>query len=418
LLSPHEERVCGLLAARAAAMRADLERFVAIPTGGGHAPGLDALRGLLTARLAALGAAIQLVPGAPRPDWLYSPASARGAASDSPSTPASVARRDSGGRGRPLLLVGHLDTVHDPRGPFQALTPAPDGATAIGPGCADMKGGIVVALHALEALAEAGLDLDWTFVLNSDEESGSYHSEPVLRHEAGRLVPRRGAGLVFEPAAEGGALVVERGGSGQFLLDVRGRAAHVGRDFFDGVSAVQALAQFILAAERLSDRQRGLIVNIGPLEGSEATNVVPPRARAWGNVRFPGPAEARELREKLEALATPGPAPGAPPAEPPVVRVLTSFIRPAKPLSDPTRRLAELARHVALSLGQALPFTRTGGVCDGNILQDAGLACIDTLGVRGGGLHTEREWVDLPSLVERAKLAALVMLRAAAADEP
>ncbi|MAY74953.1 MAG: hypothetical protein CMJ31_09625 [Phycisphaerae bacterium] len=95
----------------------------------------------------------------------------------------------------------------------------------------------------------------------------------------------------------------------------------------------------------------------------------------------------------------------------PAVSVFRSFNRPAKPETPEVRSLAMAARGVAEALGQELPFAKTGGVCDGNILQDAGLPTIDTLGVRGGGLHTPDEWIDLSSLVERSQLLAVLIYR-------
>jgi glutamate carboxypeptidase len=121
-------------------------------------------------------------------------------------------------------------------------------------------------------------------------------------------------------------------------------------------------------------------------------------------VRFKTPELGRELETRVHALATPGEAL-------PATMVFTSFNRPAKPLTPSVQKLADAARSAAEDLGQKLPFGATGGVCDGNILQDAGLAAIDTLGVRGGGLHTPEEWIEIPSLVERCQMLALLMAR-------
>ena len=264
-----------------------------------------------------------------------------------------------------------------------------------------MKGGLVIVLAALEAIEEAGIGASWTLVLNSDEETGSYHSERALRDAAAG----HDVGLVVEPALPDGSLVTERLGSGQFRVRAFGREAHVGRDFGAGVSAVTALAQRLVAIAALPDPERGVICNVGPVEGGSATNVVPDRASAWGNVRFETKAQADALEASIRRLGTSGDAM-------PRVEVLTSFNRPAKPLTPGTERLAFLARGAAEALGQRLGFGKTGGVCDGNILQDAGLATIDTLGVRGGGLHTSGEWIELASLVERCALLALVILRA------
>ncbi|VAX39269.1 hypothetical protein MNBD_PLANCTO03-829 [hydrothermal vent metagenome] len=302
-----------------------------------------------------------------------------------------------------MLIAGHLDTVHDPAGDFQALSIEPGGKRATGPGCVDMKGGLVIAVAALEALEEAGIDCGWSVLLNSDEETGSYHSNGALVSAA----KRHSVGLALEPALPGGELAVERMGAGQFCVRAHGRAAHVGRDFSSGISAVTALAEQLVQLAAIPDAERGLILSVGPLVGGQATNAVPEFAAGWGNVRFVDQAGAEELIEQLEALATEGEG-GLPRIE-----VVWDFNRPAKPMTEGTERLALLARAAAESLGQELPFAKTGGVCDGNQLQAAGLPTIDTVGVRGGGLHTLDEWIDLTSLVERCQLLAVLLSRVA-----
>lgn len=389
-----EERVIAMIGAKKAGLVRDLELLVGLPTGCGNKPALDETRERLCARLRALGADVELTPGIPSPDWLYGASAAR------IPPPTAICRR-AASSGRRVLLSGHLDTVHDPHGVFRSLSIRPDGKVATGPGCVDMKGGLVIALAALETLADAGVDVRWAFVLNSDEETGSYNSEAALRTAAGEA----DIGFVFEPALADGGLVIERPGSGQFFLEIKGRSAHVGRDFASGVSAVTALATQIARVAQLAAPQNGRIVNIGPIDGGHATNVVPDRARAWGNVRFASQEAARELEREVRALETDASAL-------PSVRVQTSFNRPAKPCTPAVKQLAELARGVASDLGQSLPFGKTGGVCDGNILQDAGLPVLDTLGVRGGGLHTSEEWIELESLVDRCRLAAVTIMRA------
>ncbi|MCB9848907.1 MAG: M20/M25/M40 family metallo-hydrolase [Phycisphaeraceae bacterium] len=395
-----ETRICEDLAGCHGAMLGDLARHVAIPTGGGHDPGLDEYRGLLLERLEAIGGAVELVEGDPRPVWLDF-----GAQSDD-AEPARMPPRTAvvrfHGNGPRILIACHLDTVFDPKGPFREMTIAPDGATAIGPGVVDMKGGVLTTLNALEALAGAGHCCNITLALTSDEETGSYASNRILRE----LAREADIGIATEPALPGGELVVERSGSGQFRVETRGRSAHVGRAFTDGVSAVTALAQAIIQIAAMPDPDKGRILNIGPLLGGPASNAVPDLARAWGNVRFPTSAIADELSAMLSELQTPADAM-------PSVRIDCSFNRPAKPLTPAVERFAELARSCAESLGQAMPFAKTGGVCDGNILQDEGLPTIDTLGVRGGGLHTPQEWIDLSSLVERSQLMAVLLKRLA-----
>lgn len=396
-LSAPESKVCRAIEARRAALLADLAHLVSIPTGHNHKPGLDQTRETLTRRLAAIGATVSLIPGAPKEPWLSG-------SDEAASIPPTAVCRRPHAAGKKLLLCGHLDTVHDPRGPFRELAISPDQGSATGPGCVDMKGGLVIALGALEALEECGVACSWGFILNSDEETGSYHSDAALRAEAALY----DAGLVLESALPDGSLVVERPGSGQFHIEVRGKAAHVGREFTSGVSAITAIARCALDVAALADPPRGLIANIGVIRGGTATNVVPDAAGAWGNVRFPAGPAAEELARKLDALATP------PDAGLPSVTVRRSFNRPAKPMTPAVEHLALTARRAAEDLSQKLPFGKTGGVCDGNNLQAAGLPTIDTLGVRGGGLHTPQEWIEIASLVERCRLLAVLMMRLSA----
>lgn len=397
-LTAREQELCRRIEKRANFLLEDLRVHVGLPTGGNNQPALNESRQRLSVRLQKLGAKVESVPGSPRPEWLY------GTKPGGPIPPTAVLRRPGRDPGlKRILLVGHLDTVHDPNGPFRELSISPDRKTATGPGCVDMKGGLVIMAAALEALDEVGLDASWTVVLNSDEETGSYHSERTLYGEAAKA----DFGLVVEPALPGGELALERPGSGQFMIDVRGRSAHVGRDFTSGVSAVNGLALCLLKVAGISDPARGLIASVGPIEGGTATNVVPDRARAWGNVRYRDPQMADELARRLSELNTQADVL-------PRVTVESSLNRPAKPLTPATQGLAERARRAAEDLGQKLPFGKTGGVCDGNILQDAGLPTIDTLGVRGGGLHTPQEWIEIPSLVERCQLLAVLVARLSA----
>lgn len=401
-LTSVESRICDSIGGRHAVMVSDLARHVAIPTGGGHDAGLDEYRGLVLDRLRAIGGTVEMRPGDARPVWLDFGAQPDDA-SPSRKPPETAVVRLPGGDGPRILFACHLDTVFDPRGPFQTMTIAPDGATAVGPGVVDMKGGVLTTINALEALAGAGVGCNITLALTSDEETGSYASSKILRE----LAREADVGIATEPALPGGELVVERSGSGQFRVEARGKSAHVGRAFTEGVSAVTALAQAIVRIGEMPEPGRGVILNIGPLLGGSASNAVPDLARAWGNVRFPTGAIADELEAMLAELQT---APDAMPS----VRIDCSYNRPAKPKTAAVERLALLARASAESLGQAMPFASTGGVCDGNILQDEGLATIDTLGVRGGGLHTPNEWIDLSSLVERSQLMAVLVHRLAA----
>ncbi len=396
-LTELEQRVARDIETRAHDLLEDLRLHVAIPTGGNNQQAIEETRERFGIRLQELGAKTHVVPGDAKPDWL------QGDQHDYYTPPTVVSERLRGATENRVLIAGHLDTVHDPEGDFQDLSIASDGKTAVGPGCVDMKGGLVIAVAALEALEACGVPANWTFTMNADEETGTYHSEQALIDEA----RKHDFGIALEPALPGGELAIERVGSGQFMIEVDGRSAHVGRAFTEGVSAVVRLAECIQASAQFPEPERGKILNIGPIKGGVATNAVPDSAFAWGNVRFADQSIADELAVQLDALQT---APDAMPC----VRVHRSFNRPAKPLIPETERLALSARAVAEALGQKLPFAKTGGVCDGNVLQNAGLPTIDTLGVRGGGLHTKDEWIDLTSLVERCQLLAILIARLSA----
>ena len=394
-----ETDIAARLRERQGAMERDLAEWVAIPTCSGHEPGLSRFRAIMRARLQALGADISEIAGEQRPAWLVQP----GQAADAAPPPAlrAVARA---GAGRRVLLTGHLDTVHDPFGPFQSLTRSSQ-TRAVGPGAIDMKGGLVIMVHALEVLAELGVAPAWTVLINSDEETGSLHSKVAIRAEARACAAAGGFGLAMEPSLPDGSLVTERLGSASFRIECEGRAVHAGRDFANGVSAVNALAARILEAAKLVDLEQGTVVNIGPLEGGKTTNVVADRARAWGNARFRDGAREDVLKRGLLALATASDAPL------PRTRIEYESNRPAKPETAAVRALAEEIRAIGESLGQKVGFGKSGGVSDGNLMQAEGLPTLDTMGPVGGNLHRTDEYIELDTLAPRAAMLAILLAR-------
>lgn len=407
-LDPIERRIQEELHARQGDLEEQLAELVAIPTGMGYVQGLETTRALLVERLEAIGATTTFEDGDSRPDWLL------GASTSQTPQPSALCSHD--GSGPRILLAGHLDTVHDPEGSFKSLEREADGI-ARGPGAADMKGGLLVVVAALEALAAADVDVHWTVLLTSDEETGSFCSERHLR-EAARDAD---VGLVVEPALPDGSLVTERMGSGQFMVEVEGRPAHVGREFERGISAVKALAEVMLEILAFADPARGRIVNIGPIEGGAVTNAVPHHAACWGNVRFADPASQAALEADFDQLhhcwSHDENGTAHPSGRHPCITIKRVFNRPAKPKTEAVEQLALAAQRAAEALGQSLPFAKTGGVCDGNVLQDEGLPVIDTLGVRGGNLHRLDEFVELPSISERAALLAVLIKRLASGEE-
>lgn len=392
-LSAIEQRLVVRLHAARASIERDLEAWVTIPTGWNHAPGLNRFRAMLRRRLEALGGQAEELPGAEAPEKTPS------AGPIPPTLIVRGPRSAPSSGGKPLLFSGHLDTVFDPEGAFRTFTRR--GARAVGPGVSDMKGGIALMIAVLEAMHAEGVALPWTVALNSDEETGSYHSMAHLR----ALAPEHRAALVLEPAMADGRLIVERLGSGQLTIDAHGRAAHAGRDFSSGISAIGALAEVVLSAARISDPEQGRIVNIGQIAGGEAANIVPDHAQAIGSVRYRDRATGEAIASALRSLERGG-------AESlPHVAVRVSLNRPAKPLTPALRPLVDLCLQVAEDLGAPLLTGATGGSSDGNVLEDAGLPSLDSLGVRGGNLHRTDEFVELDTLGARAALLGITALR-------
>ena len=300
-----------------------------------------------------------------------------------------------------ILLTGHLDTVFDAEHPFQRPK-FEDEHRINGPGVADMKGGLLVMLLALQAWerrTDAG-QLGWEVILNPDEETGSLASAPVLAEAAGRAH----VGLVYEPALADGTLAGRRKGSGNFTFLVRGRSAHAGREFDKGRNAIAALAEAMTALNRLNQKRAGITLNLGKITGGDALNVVPDLALCRFNVRSETEVDQHWVQAELERILTEINGLDGISAE-----LDGQFNRPPKQISPANQRLFDLLRDCGEQLGVMVGFRATGGCCDGNNLAAAGLPNIDTLGVRGGNIHTDQEFMIVESLSERAKLSFLLL---------
>lgn len=307
-----------------------------------------------------------------------------------------------------VFLGIHLDTVYAADDPFQRVERIEPNVLR-GPGVADAKGGLAVMLIALEALERSPLAgrIGWEVLLNADEEIGSPGSAKLLADCA----RRNHLGMVFEPALPDGALVGARKGSGNYTAVIRGRSAHAGRDFHAGRNAIHAAAAMTLALHALNGAIAGVTVNVGKIDGGGPVNVVPDLAICRFNVRVPGAAEQAQVQKAIERVA----------AEIDLmdgisVELTGGVTSPPKPLDG---RVTTLFQHVIAcgeQLGLALATGTAGGVCDGNKLAAAGLPVVDSLGPRGGNLHSPREYLLLHSLTERAKLSALLLLKLAAGE--
>ena len=302
-----------------------------------------------------------------------------------------------------FLFTGHSDTVFPLTSDFQRCWR--EGNHLHGPGTADMKGGLVVLAYALKQLEwwlpESMKHLfGFTLAISPDEETGSLASGPELI----KLAQHAHIGLTYEPALADGSLAGARKGSGNFTLLAKGVGGHAGRDFFNSKNALVAMAEVAVALSRLSDEQQGISVNIGRLVGGDAVNKVPDQALCRFNVRVLDSMQQAAMEQAIQVcLAEVGQRTGC------AFELHGGFNRPPKPMSKGQQALFELAQQAGESLGLNLSQQPTGGCCEGNNLASAGLVNLDTLGVRGYGIHTTAEYACIDSFVERAALSALLI---------
>jgi len=303
---------------------------------------------------------------------------------------------------RRVLLTGHIDTVFPADSLFQEPKFLEPGLLN-GPGVADMKGGLIVMLTALEALerSAAAENLGWEALISSDEEIGSLGSGAVLAERA----PTADFGLTYEPALADGTLAGARKGSGNFAIVVRGRAAHAGREFAQGRNAVAAMADLVAGLDGLNGQREGVTVNCARIAGGGPANIVPDVAVLRVNVRVPEPEDADWADGEIKRIVAEIDAREGFSAE-----LYGAFNRPAKPLTPAIERLFEAVRRCGAAQGLEIAFQPTGGCCEGNNLAAAGLPNVDTLGVRGGKIHSHDEFALTESLTERAKLSAALLI--------
>ncbi|MFI4962426.1 MAG: hydrolase [Legionellales bacterium] len=303
---------------------------------------------------------------------------------------------------RRILLSGHMDTVYAASNPFQKLTYLNDNHLN-GPGVADMKGGLIVMLHALSAFEHApGAELmGWDVLINADEEIGSPASGPLFEE----LASQYQAGLIYEPAiTASGTLARNHKGSGKFTLIATGKSAHAGRAFDEGRNAICYLAKIVTAIDALNGQKNGVTINVGKIAGGEALNVVPDKAVAKLDIRITLPEDAHWVKNALDAIQLQFKDSAY------SLNIQGLFGRPVKRVDTGTIRLFERIQKIGKDLGLSLDWKDSGDCCDGNNLAQKGLPVLDTLGVRGGNIHSSDEYILLDSLVERATLSALVLV--------
>ncbi len=311
-----------------------------------------------------------------------------------------------------ILLAGHIDTVFEETSPFQKAILLDENRLS-GPGVADMKGGILVMLKALELLerSQFAINIGWQILLTPDEEIGSPSSESLYMQVAKEIH----VGLIFEPSFSDGKFVSQRKGSMNLIAIAKGKTAHAGRDFHSGRNAIAAIAHFTSAVHDLNRHYPTITLNVGKISGGEALNIVPDLANCHINIRADNDSDLVMISNKLKELAKAAVLAVA--EEGIAISIHTSSKRASKPFDRSTEALFQIVRNCGKDLGLDLDWKPSGGVCDGNILAQAGVPTIDTLGVVGGNLHTFQEYMEIQSLPERARLAAFLLISFAANTE-
>ena len=394
-LSPIEREV--IAAAQAAPMLEQTQRWAAINSGTRNLAGLATVADELADAFSALPGELTLVEPAPVETVL---SDGTVTALDHGKHLHVVVRPDAPVQ---ILLTGHMDTVYGADHPFQTMRWRDDGALN-GPGVADMKGGLALMLAALRAVEASPLAarIGYEVVIDSDEETGSFSSSGLLMAAA----RSKAAALTYDPALPDGTLAGVRGGTGNFSIVVRGRSAHAGRNPDDGRNAILAAADVAL---RLAEaRSPSLSVTPARIEGGGPNPRVPDLAVL--RVKF-RPKDAREIaraQAHIDAITA-----SVAKAREVEIRVHGGFNRPPKPIDPGAAKLFGVVKQAGADLGLAIAWRDTGGVCDGNNIAAAGVPVVDTMGARGGAIHSPDEFLIVESLPERAALSALTILRIA-----
>jgi len=303
---------------------------------------------------------------------------------------------------RRILLSGHMDTVFNDQSHSIKLIKTRNHRLK-GPGVADMRGGLLVMLHALQSFEKTPFakTLGWDVVITADEELGSPGSHVFLE----TIRTRYQAALVYEPAVTSeGNFAKNRKGSGKFTLIATGKSAHAGRAFNKGRNAIPYLAEALVAIHALNDNDRKITFNIGEIAGGEALNIVPDIAVAKIDVRICLPEDEIWVNNAFNTLMKQLKREGY------HLKLHGEFSRPVKRVNPESKALFKRLQQLGAMQGLNFDWEDTGGCSDGNNLMHSGIAVLDTLGVRGGNIHSPEEFLIIDSLVERACLNALLLV--------
>ncbi len=297
-----------------------------------------------------------------------------------------------------ILMVGHMDTVF-PQGTVAQRPYTERDGMAYGPGVADMKAGLVAALHLTERLKQEHPELSIRLAFTGDEEVGSLKSRDWLL----QLGKQTRYAFVFEPGRPGGAMVKKRKGNIDLILKFHGVAAHAGNAPEKGFSAVTEMAHWILELNKLQDLRVGTSVNAGVVSGGTASNVIPDYAECMVDLRFEAMEEMEKIQKRVAELA----------AKPFVQNVTVDveyqgIFAPMNP-SEATERLISLTNEKAAQLQLPVEWVAAGGVSDANHLAGLGVPTLCGCGPVGSDMHSDKEWLELASIEKRLDLLYALM---------
>jgi glutamate carboxypeptidase len=299
-----------------------------------------------------------------------------------------------------ILMVGHMDTVH-PKGTTARLPYRVEGDIAYGPGTVDMKAGDLMGIYAMRLLQEAGATGfgKLSIIINSDEEIGSPSSRAFIEEQA----KAHDVVLVLEGPQTRREIVSRRKGGATFKLTVHGRAAHAGVEPELGRNALLELAHQIIALQALNDLETGTTVNVCIANAGIAHNAIPGVATASIDVRALNAAEADRIVKAIHDTVAKTTVPDT------LCEITGGFLRPPMEKTEISAKLIELTQRFAVELGTPLKEITMGGGTDGNFTAAAGVPTLDGMGPDGGLSHSEREFLELPSIWERMAILIKVI---------
>ena len=380
-LTEAERKVLDWIAGERAAILGLIETLVNTDSGSYDKAGVDAAGARIRAFLSARGIATDTVANDTYGDGIR-------------------ATIGEGGANSTILLMGHRDTVYQQgeaaKRPFRVA----DGRGS-GPGCCDMKAGLAMNAIVLAAFKQFGPPGPMVALFTADEEIGSPSSQALIEQEARR------ARAVFnsEPGRPNGGIVTGRKGGAFMRIDVTGKAAHAGNNLADGISAIEEISRKIIELQALTDRERGVSLNVGTVSGGVVINMVAPSATAGVDLRYIDRADRDATLGRIEGIVAHSHLAGTKAT----LEILGEF-KPLVQTSD-SKHLYELYAACARDLGQAVREEFAGGCADSGFAASVGAPTICGVGPIGGRAHSPEEYLEIDSIVPRAQALALAIMR-------